>query len=170
MALWGNKDDKASTGTVTIAANGLVTGSSTLFDTEAKVGNYIVANDDNFLIKSITSNTVAQVIAGTAGGTIAAVGATNAYALSEKPKSLTVSEVHKGNISGNPEAVFGVDTDEVGVTQGAGHTGWVRRMPGSGGRAGRVQYEVLVAGGISGDIGEQSGDGSLGDDTEFADS
>jgi len=43
-------------------------------------------------------------------------------------------------------------------------------MPGSGGRAGRVQYEVLVAGGISGDIGEQSGDSALGDDTEFADS
>lgn len=170
MALWGDKDDKASTGTVTIAANGLVTGSSTLFETEARVGDYIIANDDNFLIKSITSNTVAQVIAGSAGGTIAAVGATNAYALSEKPKSLTVSEVHKGNISGNPEAVFGVDTDEVGVTQGAGHTGWVRRMPGSGGRSGRVQYEVLVAGGISGDIGEQSGDSSLGDDTEFADS
>tara|TARA_R100001460_G_scaffold4800_2_gene13510 strand:- start:24374 stop:24886 length:513 start_codon:yes stop_codon:yes gene_type:complete len=170
MALWGNKDDKASTGTVTIAANGLVTGSSTKFETEARVGDYIVSNDDNFLITSITSNTVAQVIAGSAGGTIAAVGATNAYALSEKPKSLTVSEVHKGNISGNPEAVFGVDTDEVGVQQGAGHTGWVRRMPGSGGRAGRVQFEVLVAGGISGDIGEQSGDGSLGDDTEFADS
>ena len=147
-----------------------MTGSSTLFETEARVGDYIIANDDNFLIKSITSNTVAQVIAGSAGGTIAAVGATNAYALSEKPKSLTVSEVHKGNISGNPEAVFGVDTDEVGVTQGAGHTGWVRRMPGSGGRSGRVQYEVLVAGGISGDIGEQSGDSSLGDDTEFADS
>jgi len=170
MALWGNKDDKASTGTVTIAANGLVTGSSTKFETEARVGDYIVSNDDNFLITSITSNTVAQVIAGSAGGTIAAVAATNAYALSEKPKSLTVSEVHKSNISGNPEAVFGVDTDEVGVQQGAGHTGWVRRMPGSGGRAGRVQFEVLVAGGISGDIGEQSGDGSLGDDTEFADS
>ena len=112
MALWGNKDDKTSTGTVTIAANGLVTGSSTKFETEARVGDYIVANDDNFLIKSITSNTVAQVIAGTAGGTIVAVGAGNNYALSEKPKSLTVSEVHKGNISGNPEAVFGVDTDE----------------------------------------------------------
>lgn len=43
-------------------------------------------------------------------------------------------------------------------------------MPGSGGRSGRVQYEVLVAGGISGDIGEQSGDTALSDDTEFADS
>ena len=170
MALWGNKDDKTSSGTVAIAANGLVTGTTTKFDDEARVGDYIVANDDNFLITSITSNTVAQVIAGIAGGTIAAVGASNAYALSEKPKSLTVSEVHKGNISGNPEAVFGIDTDEVGVNQGAGHTGWVRRMPGSGGRAGRVQYEVLVAGGISGDIGEQSGDGTLSDDTEFADS
>lgn len=32
-----------------------------------------------------------------------------------------------------------------------GHTGWVLRTEGQGGRAGRVTYEVLVAGGISSD-------------------
>lgn len=34
---------------------------------------------------------------------------------------------------------------------GVAHTGWVIRKEGSGGRAGRVSYEVLVAGGISND-------------------
>ncbi len=34
---------------------------------------------------------------------------------------------------------------EVGYTKGAAHTGWVLRTAGSGGRAGRVQYETLVA-------------------------
>lgn len=34
---------------------------------------------------------------------------------------------------------------EVGYTKGAAHTGWVLRTVGSGGRAGRVQYETLVA-------------------------
>lgn len=35
--------------------------------------------------------------------------------------------------------------------KGIPHTGWVLRTEGSGGRAGRVQYEVLVAGGIVSD-------------------
>lgn len=35
--------------------------------------------------------------------------------------------------------------------RGIPHTGWVLRTEGSGGRAGRVQYEVLVAGGITTD-------------------
>lgn len=32
-----------------------------------------------------------------------------------------------------------------GITKGAAHTGWVLRTVGTGGRAGRVQYETLVA-------------------------
>lgn len=35
--------------------------------------------------------------------------------------------------------------------KGIAHTGWVVRTEGTGGRAGRVHYEVLIAGGISGD-------------------
>ena len=41
--------------------------------------------------------------------------------------------------------VFGVDTTEVGITDTT-HAGWVRRTAGTGGRNGRVHYEVLVAG------------------------
>ena len=40
--------------------------------------------------------------------------------------------------------LFGVDTDEAEV-DGNVHTGWVLKTTGSGGRAGRVQQEVLVA-------------------------
>ena len=56
MALWGIADDKTSTGTVTIVANGNVTGSSTLFTSEAKVGDYIKANNKEYRIISISSN------------------------------------------------------------------------------------------------------------------
>lgn len=44
-------------------------------------------------------------------------------------------------------------TVTVGGAQNKGvpHTGWVLRTEGTGGRAGRVQYEVLVAGGIVSD-------------------
>lgn len=50
--------------------------------------------------------------------------------------------------------VFGVSTDEMTAAEQANtsneshavpHAGWVLRTEGTGGRAGRVQYEVLVA-------------------------
>ena len=157
MALWGNKDDKTSTGTVAIAANGLVTGTGTLFDSELKVGDYLRANDVDHLVSSITSNTACQVVNGVnADSTVAVVAASNAVSYSEKPKSVTTSESN-----GSPEKVFGVDTTEVGVTDTT-HAGWVRRTAGTGGRAGRVQFEVLVAG--------SSIAGDAADDTELADS
>lgn len=47
---------------------------------------------------------------------------------------------------------YAADSNEIAAAQGSiTHTGWVLRTEGSGGRAGRVQYEVLVAGGIATD-------------------
>lgn len=46
--------------------------------------------------------------------------------------------------SGETIGLFGVDAQEALVTHSP-HTGWVLRTTGSGGRAGRVQHEVLVA-------------------------
>jgi hypothetical protein len=52
-------------------------------------------------------------------------------------------------VSGQTIGVYGVDSTEIAVDGGkVAHTGWVVRTVGSGGRAGRVQTEVLVAGGI----------------------
>lgn len=47
-------------------------------------------------------------------------------------------------IDGEAVGLFGVDANESDVA-GHVHTGWVLRTEGSGGRAGRVQQEVLVA-------------------------
>ena len=78
MALWGNKDDKTSTGTVQVFANGLVNGTSTVFDNEAAVGDYLVINSTvQFVINSITSNTVAHVSAAKLGTSVNAVAAAN---------------------------------------------------------------------------------------------
>lgn len=67
-----------------------------------------------------------------------------------------------GNVS-----VMGVDTTEQRVTANphGGHAGWVLVKRGTGGRAGRVQVETLVA------MGSMTGDGSASanDDTTFAD-
>ena len=52
--------------------------------------------------------------------------------------------------------IFGVDATEQGIAANpkGGHAGWVIRTAGTGGRAGRVQTETLVAmGSIYGDNG-----------------
>lgn len=162
MALWGNKDDKTSTGTIQVHANGDVAGTSTLFDTEAAVGDYLVVNSTvQFVISSITSNTVATVSAAKLGTSVNAVAAANNYTLNEKPISVAVTEVPQGS-HGDPSKVFGVDTTEAGVTDTT-HAGWVRRtaktdMHGTD----RVMHEVLVAG--------SSIAGDAADDTELPDS
>jgi hypothetical protein len=48
---------------------------------------------------------------------------------------------------------------EVGYTKGAAHTGWVLRTVGTGGRAGRVQYETLVA--FGGDFSNDASDDAI---------
>lgn len=57
--------------------------------------------------------------------------------------------------SGIAVGVFGVDATEANLPANKAnkpaHTGWVLRTVGSGGRAGRVQTEVLVAGGMGAD-------------------
>ena len=76
MALWGNKDDKTSTGTVQVHANGDVAGTLTVFDDEAKVGDFLAINSTvSFIINSITSNTVATVVAAKKGTVVNAIAA-----------------------------------------------------------------------------------------------
>jgi len=164
MSMWGNKDSKTASGTVAIAANGTVTGSSTALTSQAAVGDYIRVASEDYLITAIASDTSATVVAGVPGATLTAVGSATAYTLSEKPKSVSTSESkNSSGTQGDPTKVFGVDTTEQGVgTTKTAHAGWVRRVAGSGGRSGRVQTEVLVA--MSSISGDQA------DDTEFADS
>jgi len=106
MALWGNKDSKTASGTVTIGTDGAVTGSSTAFTTQAKIGNIIKVGSDEYVITTITDDTTATVISGITGATpVAKTG--QSYALSEKP-----SFVAKESL-GDTSKVFGVDTAEI---------------------------------------------------------
>lgn len=55
-------------------------------------------------------------------------------------------------ITGTTVGMYAVDDNEIAADAGkVAHTGWVLRTVGSGGRAGRVMTEVLVAGGIVSD-------------------
>jgi hypothetical protein len=58
--------------------------------------------------------------------------------------------------------VFGVSAAEMNSANTSSeasavtHTGWQLRTEGTGGRAGRVHYETLVAGGITGDAADDA--------------
>ena len=79
------------------------------------------------------ANTTTIKLSATPGG--AAIDLTDA-------RNDTSPETH--TITGETATAVAVLT-EVGYTKGAAHTGWVMRTVGTGGRAGRVQYETLVA-------------------------
>jgi len=117
MALWGNKEALALTGTVaTTNGSSTVTGSSTVFLDEVDVGDVITINSTFAKIIGVTSNTALTIspawgIANTSG-----VSAT----LEQSPKwlaagsDLTVQSVGK---------VFGVDVNE--ATANNEIPGWV---------------------------------------------
>ena len=79
------------------------------------------------------ANTTSIKLAATPGG--AAIDLTDA-------RNDTSPETH--TVTGDTATAVAVLT-EVGYTKGAAHAGWVLRTVGTGGRAGRVQYETLVA-------------------------
>jgi len=106
MALWGNKDALALTGTVsTTITSATVTGSGTVFPTEVQVGDVIRVNSTYAKVTGITSNTVltispAWTIANTSG-----VSAT----LKQAPKHLAAgSDATVQNVAN----IYGVDTTE----------------------------------------------------------
>jgi len=153
MSLWGNKDGKTVAGSVVVnGATGAVTGTTTTF-TNFEVGDFMNVGKNEYLITAITSDTAMTVESAT-GSAMKGASSNSAYVIQEKP-----IYVVKSMIGVNANTVFGVDTTEMAYANTADteadavpHAGWVLRTEGTGGRAGRVHYEVLVAGSsISGD-------------------
>lgn len=159
MSLWGNKDSKSATGTVSIADTGVVTGSSTLFTTETKVGNTIRAASVDYQIVSITSNTVAKVVMGANNGRgLVTTCSAETYTLSEKPSSIAQESADSGvGVHGNSTRVFGVDGGEQSagsdnVTNVAVATGGARYLEApavtfSGGAGSSVAATASISGG-----------------------
>jgi hypothetical protein len=158
MALWGNKDSKTASGTIAIADTGVVTGSSTVFTTQAKVGNYIIAGGVDYQIVSITSNTVAKVINGTNNGKglVTTVSGGTSYTLSEKPVSVAHESADSFSM-GRSGLVFGVDATEAvsggdnvtSVAVAVGGTGYTE-VPGvvfSGGGGSSAAATATISGG-----------------------
>lgn len=153
MTLWGNADDKTSTGTVTIDANGLCTGTATLLDTEAALGDFILTTDNvKYMFIEISSNLISHVQSGILGGAIATCVA-NDFTLSEGPKYVAASHV-----ADDSRDVFGVNSAEQGINfgtiiateitfQGSGYfANAVVTVSGGGGASGTANAEANSTG------------------------
>ena len=158
MSDWGNKDSKTVAGSIVVtAANSTVVGSGTTL-TNFAVGDFLNVGKNDYVFTAVSNATVATVRSAT-GSALKGAQSNASYIVSEKPLYITYSQ----NLDANN--VYGVDTTEIAFANtGAGeeahavpHAGWVLRTQGSGGRAGRFHYEVLVAGSsITGDAADDT--------------
>jgi hypothetical protein len=135
MAQWGRNDQAVTANSTTTkeTSNG------------APIGTYALVNGGS------TSN-ISSIAA--SHGANAHFGNTSSGSRASVDVAMFGNTTQNAFRQGVAVGVFGVDTTEMGVSHiGAAHAGWVIRTVGSGGRAGRVQYETLVA---MGSLGAQT--------------
>lgn len=173
MALWGKQDAAApSQGTTVNVTNGstAVTGVGTAFLTDLDIGDVLIITSGTTTknrVVAIASNT-ALTLADNFSGTTAATLAIANVKIQQQPKSVYSDSNHvqgtTGIGQGALEQVYGVDVAEAKAATGTkvASPGWVRRVALSGGKSGRVQTEVLVA-------GRNLITGDAADDTPFPD-
>jgi len=156
MSLWGNKDTVYSTGNVTtITSAGVITISGSTLTGNVDAGQVITMGAyGGGVIKSVDSNT--QLTLHSTAGLTAGSGLTQAYNISEAPKSTALDSNH------NINEVYGSDATEVGVAKTTiyshDHAGWVgiTTYTDTHGNT-RTKTEVLVAmSSISGDAADDS--------------
>ena len=138
MSGWGKRDKRTAQGTLSIVSNGTVTGNSTLFTTQAAVGDFVSVNlvgggatanaIVEWVITAIASNTSMTVTPANTGmaATYTAAYAdfvsfgTQGFTVSEKPMYLTYGD----STDVKTTDVYGVDNTEIGVTDGPAQVGW----------------------------------------------
>lgn len=167
MALWGKQDAAAlSAGTTVGVTNGsaTVTGSGTQFLSDLDIGDVIIITSGTTTknrVAAIASNTSLTLADNFTGTTAASLAVANVK-IQQQPKSVYNDSNHvqgqSGIQKGALEQVFGVDVAEAKAGPKVASPGWVRKVTLTGGKAGRVQTEVLVAGRslITGDAADDS--------------
>jgi len=140
--------------TVTIAAPGAQSFNANSAVTNATDAIAITSANSIFLAGDRVTYTVAAsntALTNLTSGTAYFIKTSNSTAvtLSATPNGdtidLTKGLTETGHSLTGETATAVAELTEVGYTKGAAHTGWVMRTVGTGGRAGRVQYETLVA-------------------------
>lgn len=143
------------------SGRGVIAGSSTVFTTEAAVGDFLRVGAQEMIILSIASDTSCQVLNANPELGALTTFSGQQYTLNEKPISLASDT---NILSTN---VYGVDTTEMGIAamlkKGVAHAGWVAETT----RGSRKTYETLVALSKNGASPANMGDA---EDTVFLDS
>ena len=139
MSAWGNKDDVASPGTVTVSGT-TITGTGTFFANNFSVGQVINVDSGGSGVILTIANATSMTIA---SATEMSDAVANTYTVSEKPVS-----VIEGDVTTTATQVYGVSVAEQGVsTANTHHAGWVKigdRYTDSNSNV-RQKTEVLVA-------------------------
>jgi hypothetical protein len=150
MALFGNKDTKAITGTVDVTNNSAtLTGTGTAFTTELKSGNTVVIANVEYRVVAIASNTSATLHTVYAGTTASGLTIT----ANEQPAYLSNGELAQ---------VYGVDSTEATIAanraKGINTPGWVKYTTYTDAQSNtRHKAEVLVAmSSITGDAADDA--------------
>ena len=155
MSLWGSSDTTANKPKFD---NGSDVFGITAEEVGATTGDNVVAisladggtgysNAGGALIVTGSNSTIAAGTFTASGGIIQTVTLTAGGA------GYSATPAVDGNAGGNGDAVI-----EVSMGEGANtipHTGWNKRTVGTGGRAGRVFWECLVAGGMTDGAGDE---------------
>lgn len=150
MSGWGKFDAASIYGTKISVTNGntSIVGTGTQFTANLAIGDVLVIKSG-----TVTKNRVASIVDDThitlantfLGNTNANLYLTANVALQEQPLSAYQAGGQYGETGyAAIQTIYGTTTSQTGNSKIA-HCGWVKREVGSGGRAGRVQYETLVA-------------------------
>jgi hypothetical protein len=126
-----------------VASNGFIAFSTNVFQ-NGDIATYLVAAG-NTAITELANNTPYYVVGSNSSGVYLA------STLGGTAITLTKGLGETGHTLTGQTATAGLPVIS-GLAGKVAHAGWVRRVVGTGGRAGRIQYETLVASGsISGD-------------------
>ena len=174
MPEWGNRDYgdiavsyssySATTGTVACTNAAAV-------EDEVAAGDIVVFDDDreNLIFRVFSANTARDNGGNVTGNTIVVrhldgtIPAASVFAGLAADDEISVARAPT-YLAANADEVFGVDaSEEASENKVIAHSGWVLRksFPQDGRRAGRVQYETIVASG-SFDEGNAKGDAGFG--------
>lgn len=143
MSSWGNLDNVAIAGTVTVyTTNTTINGSTTYFTSNIKDGDYILVAGQKYQVANVISDTAGNLTSVASANTS---GAT-AY-IQQGPKYIANVAVSENVYT--IQRVYGVDRQEIGVANtaaNASHTGWVHYWDYTdANNSFRRKSEVLVA-------------------------
>lgn len=146
------------TGVATVNSTGIGTGLT--LDLVTKLFTIAIAEPGEYsAIPTLSANPVSNVTGtGVSANVNLVIGVANVTLTNSGVGYVTAPDVTFGGAggSGSTATAYIYTSESSSAGRQVAHSGWVVKKTGSGGRAGRIQYETLVAGGISSDASDDA--------------